>query len=124
MKLKRGILKAQWIEKYKKDRSLDDIIFQDDEEIHDQVKMKFAFLKDREERPGLGGRDRRSQKIDERDRVTDAEWGERFDDLLNAHLIDVPEDYYENERAFNDPDELNSIFNELEEKNLFNIHQL
>ena len=56
--------------------------------------------------------------------ITDAEWGERFDDLLNAHLIDVPDDYYDNERAFNDPDELNSIFNELEEKNLFNIHQL
>ena len=86
--------------------------------------MKFAFLKDREERPGPGARDRRSQRIDERDRVTDAEWGERFDDLLEAHLIDVPEDYYDDERAFNDPDELNAIFNELEEKNLFNIHQL
>ena len=52
MKKKREILKAQWIERYKKDRSLDDIIFQDDEEIHDQVKMKFAYLKDKEEKPG------------------------------------------------------------------------
>ena len=123
MKKKREILKAQWIERYKKDRSLDDIIFQDDEEVHDQVKMKFAYLKDKEEKPGQGGRDRRTQKNDDRE-ITDAEWGERFDDLLNAHLIDVPDDYYDNERAFNDPDELNSIFNELEEKNLFNIHQL
>jgi len=39
-------------------------------------------------------------------------------------LIDVPDDYYEDEKAFNDPDELKAIFNELEEKNLFNIHQL
>jgi hypothetical protein len=43
---------------------------------------------------------------------------------LEAHLIDVPDNFYDEVQAFNDPDELNTIFNELEEQNLFNIHQL
>ena len=124
MARKMAQLKAQWIERYKKDRSQDHIIFQDDEEIHDQVKMKFAYLREKEQATVAGARDRRSQRIDERDRVTDEEWGERFEDLLEAHLIDVPDDFYDEVQAFNDPDELNTIFNELEEQNLFNIHQL
>ena len=123
MKAKEDKLKAEWIAKYKKDRSQDHIIFQDDEEIHDQVKMQFAYLKEKAERT-VGARDRRSQKVDERDRITDAEWGKRFEDLLKLHLIDVPDDFYDDEKAFEDPDELNAIFNELEEKNLFNIYQL
>ena len=124
MARKMAQLKASWIERYKKDRSQDHIIFQDDEEIHDQVKMKFAYLKEKEQNTVAGARDRRSQRIDERDRVTDEEWGERFQDLLEAHLIDVPDNFYDEVQAFNDPDELNTIFNELEEQNLFNIHQL
>ena len=125
MKQKKEKLKREWIEKYKKDRSMDHIIFQDDEEIHDQIKMQFGFLKEQPEKPTIGAtRDRRGQQRDDRDRVTDAEWGKRFEDLLSLHLIDVPDDYYDDDRAFNDPDELNTIFNELEEKNLFNIHQL
>ena len=40
--------------------------------------MKFAYLREKEQATVAGARDRRSQRIDERDRVTDEEWGERF----------------------------------------------
>lgn len=45
MSRKRLQLKRDWIMRHKADPDLDyDIIFKDDEEIHDQVKMQFSFL--------------------------------------------------------------------------------
>ena len=37
---------------------------------------------------------------------------------MSLHLIDVPDDYYKDELQFNDPKELKSIFNNLEQSNL------
>lgn len=68
-------------------------------------------------------RNRQNQR-DERASITDAEWERRFEELMSLHLIDVPEGYYDDELYFKDPSELDSIFNKLEEENLFSIGQL
>lgn len=46
----------------------------------------------------------------------------KFDQLLGEDLIDVPEDYYEEAIQFTDPSDLSKIFSDLEERNLFLIH--
>lgn len=46
----------------------------------------------------------------------------KFDQLLAEDLIDVPEDYYEEAIQFTDPSDLSKIFSDLEERNLFLIH--
>ena len=80
---------------------MDHIIFTDDEEIHDQVRMKFAYLNEKDDKAGLNLREqRRVQKIGQWDKVTDAEWEVRFEDLLQAHLIDVPPGYYDGDLPF------------------------
>ena len=45
MEKKKSDLKRDWIMRHKADPDLDyDIIFKDDEEIHEGVKMQFSFL--------------------------------------------------------------------------------
>ncbi len=41
---------------------------------------------------------------------------------MNEDLIELPEDYFDEELKFSDPNELNDIFTILEEKNLYFIH--
>lgn len=41
---------------------------------------------------------------------------------MAADLIDLPEDFFDEELLFSDPNELNDIFTILEEKNLYFIH--
>jgi len=42
--------------------------------------------------------------------------------MLDEYLIVVPEDFYEEELFFKDPNDLEKIFGNLEEENLFLIH--
>jgi hypothetical protein len=45
MERKHNSLKREWIQRHKTDPELDyDIVFNDDDEIHDGVKMQFSFL--------------------------------------------------------------------------------
>ncbi len=54
--------------------------------------------------------------------MTDSDWDKKFEFLMNEDLIDLPEDYFDEELKFDDPNELNDIFSVLEEKNLYLIH--
>lgn len=56
--------------------------------------------------------------------ISDADWEQRFNDLLEQDLIDVPEDYYDEKILFSEPDELMEIFQSLEERNLEIIKKL
>ena len=56
--------------------------------------------------------------------MSDADWEQRFNDLLEQDLIDVPEDYYDEKILFSEPDELMEIFQSLEERNLEIIKKL
>lgn len=38
--------------------------------------------------------------------MTDAKWNQKFDQLMDLHLIPVPEEYFQEEILFKDPEEL------------------
>ena len=54
--------------------------------------------------------------------MTDKNWEEKFQQLMEEDLIDLPEDYFDEELYYTDPNELSEIFTDLEEKNLYLIH--
>lgn len=51
-------------------------------------------------------------------------WEQRFKQLMNENLIDLPADYFDDNLPFNDPARLDAIFTELEEENLRTIHSM
>jgi len=55
--------------------------------------------------------------------MNDKDWIEKFKMLYNEDLIPVDEDFYDEELCFKDPNDLNKIFSELEEQNLYLILQ-
>ncbi len=57
-----------------------------------------------------------------REQMTDKDWNLKFEYLMSQDLIELPIDYYDEELYFKDFDELNEIFTDLEEKNLYLIH--
>ena len=129
-KFKQEKLMNEWIAAHKRDPTLDyDIIFKDDEEIHDFEKMNFSFMK---EKPSQGagvsmadGRGNRNVRPGtEHELMTDEDWKARFHQLMKLHLIDVPPNYYDDQLFFKRPEELKSIFQKLEEENLSQIHHL
>ena len=112
MEKKKSDLKRDWIMRHKADPDLDyDIIFKDDEEIHEGVKMQFSFLT---QIPGGGGnvqQEGRGKKNQNEwrhihARITDEEWENRFEQLMFLNLIDVPEDYYVDRLYLTSPSEL------------------
>ena len=54
--------------------------------------------------------------------MTDKDWDAKFEMLFNEDLIDLPEEFFKEELLYSDPNDLNNIFSELEEKNLYLIH--
>jgi len=54
--------------------------------------------------------------------MTDKDWEAKFEMLFKEDLIDLPEDFFDEELFYTDPNDLNNIFSELEEKNLYLIH--
>lgn len=54
--------------------------------------------------------------------MTEKDWEQKFELLLKNDLIEVPDNYYNENLYFSDPHELNEIFTILEEKNLYLIH--
>ena len=104
-------MKQRWIQKHKADPLLDyDIVYKDDEEIHEQERMQFGYL----EKFNTAGPDVRHKAQREwaqwHDQITDSEWDARFVQLLNLSLIDVSDDYYKDELNFKHADQLMEIF--------------
>lgn len=52
-----------------------------------------------------------------------AYWEQKFDALLENDDIDVPEDFYDEQILFEDPNDLMTIFEELQEVNLDRIQK-
>lgn len=57
-----------------------------------------------------------------RENMTDKDWEAKFEMLFREDLIELPEDFFDEELFYTDPNDLNNIFGELEEKNLYLIH--
>jgi hypothetical protein len=55
--------------------------------------------------------------------MTEKDWEAKFDLLLSEDLIDLPEHLREEQLFFNDPNQMDEIFGELEERNLYLIHR-
>jgi hypothetical protein len=56
-----------------------------------------------------------------RETMGQSDWEDKFEQQIKEYLIDLPEGYYDERLGFNDPNQLNEIFSELEEKNLYLI---
>lgn len=54
--------------------------------------------------------------------MTDRDWEAKFEMLISEDLIDLPKDFFDEDLFFDNPHDLNNIFSELEEKNLYLIH--
>ena len=54
--------------------------------------------------------------------MNDRDWDNKFELLMKNDLIDLPENFFDEQLRFSDPNELNEIFTILEEKNLYLIH--
>ena len=57
-----------------------------------------------------------------REAMRPEDWDLKFEAMLADYLIDLPEGFYDEKHGFTDPNQLNEIFAELEEKNLYLIH--
>jgi hypothetical protein len=58
-----------------------------------------------------------------REHMNDRDWEAKFDLLMAEDLIDLPEHLGEEKLYFNDPNQMDEIFSELEERNLYLIHR-
>ena len=56
--------------------------------------------------------------------MSEADWSNRFEQLLALNLIELDDEYYQDELYFKNPSGLNQIFIDLEERNLSNINKL
>lgn len=54
--------------------------------------------------------------------MTEKDWDYKFEQLMSEDLIELPEDFFNEELFYNDPNQLSDIFSDLEEKNLYLIH--
>ena len=118
METKKHDLKVDWIMRHKADPDLDyDIIFKDDDEIHDQVKMQFTFLT--QQQTAMNQTNPNRTKAREwraiHASIPDEEWEYRFNQLLELNLIDVPDDYYHDRLYFTNPEEIKQFFDKMQE---------
>jgi len=74
-----------------------------------KVKNKKTML------PGLGNYGREN--------MTDKDWDAKFELLMSEDLIDLPPHLQEEKIYFDDPNQMDEIFKELEERNLYLIHR-
>lgn len=75
-------LKKEWIMRHKADPDLDyDIVFKDDDDIHDNIKMEFSFLT---QQGGPAHQEKATKRTNREWRaihasIPDREWERRFD---------------------------------------------
>jgi hypothetical protein len=55
--------------------------------------------------------------------MNEKDWEAKFEMLFAEDLIHLDENFFDEDLCFEDPNDLNKIFSELEEQNLYLIHQ-
>ena len=65
--------------------------------------------------PGLGSYGR--------EHMTEKDWEAKFEMLMAEDLIDLPDNLRVENLFFDDPNQMDEIFSELEERNLYLIHR-
>ena len=56
-----------------------------------------------------------------RENMTEKDWDLKFEMLFAEDLIPVDDEFFDEDLCFKDPNDLNKIFSELEEQNLYLI---
>lgn len=102
-----------------------------DEEIHENKPLKIQEeLKTFKGGETIGGKTlktkgKSSNQMIRRSDMTDrADWEIRFGELLELNLIQLPDEYYEDELYFKNTEDLEDLFTDLEEKNLSLINKI
>lgn len=117
------------------------VVFTDDEEIHGDVTLQVSGRrKETSLVTNLRGSlakppaqvDRRTTlaggaqqiNVDIKEMMTASDWDKRFDQLFELYLIDVDDDYFDEEMPFKDPSQLEDKFETLEMENLMYVNRL
>lgn len=62
--------------------------------------------------------------MDIKSQMTAADWDHRFEQLFDLYLIDVDDDYFNEEMPFKDPSQLEDKFETLQTQNLMYVMRL
>jgi len=117
----RDKIKREWIAEHKRSTKDDHIIFREDDELFSEEGQGLnQTLKSETTTARRGG------KIGplNRERMTDADWEAKFEMLMREDLIELPDEYQDERLYFENEGQLTTIFEELEETNLYQINQL
>ena len=138
-KVRRDQIKKRWIDEHKKDTRDDHIIFREDNDlfsIEDYAKGA-GSVADASDKPSISGnvptggpsgvyKSKKGNPLQfqqlKRENMNEKDWDAKFEMLFAEDLIAVEDDFFDEELCFNDPNDLNQIFSELEEQNLYLIH--
>jgi hypothetical protein len=111
--------------KYKYNKEQDKIIFRAEDDLYvDTTRRQYQNNDggDNANNQRYLSKGRRDNRInDPRANMTEKLWEEKFDILMKEDLIEVPYSYYEEQLLFKESSQLNAIFVEKENKNLFLI---
>ena len=139
-KQRRDQIKRRWIDDHKRDTRDDHIIFREDNDLFslEDYAKGASSIADASDKPSLGstlpaggaaglyknkkGNALQFQQL-KRENMNDKDWEAKFEMLFAEDLIAVEDDFYDEDLCFSDPNDLNMIFSELEEQNLYLIHQ-
>ena len=139
-KQRRDQIKRRWIDDHKRDTRDDHIIFREDNDLFslEDYAKGASSIADARDKPSLGstlpaggaaglyknkkGNALQFQQL-KRENMNDKDWEAKFEMLFAEDLIAVEDDFYDEDLCFSDPNDLNMIFSELEEQNLYLIHQ-
>jgi len=124
-----------WKQRFRKDFSQDEIIFGEDDEIHEGIKLDtldnllqnsstLNMAKQVSAIPGKKEKKEKQRSFARDQPISDQLWKTRFEQLLKLDLVELEDDYYEDKLFFTNPDVLDQKFTILEEENLFYIHRL
>lgn len=107
-----------WMHKFRTDKSQDEIIFRDDiDEIHEGVKCELLDESNAKQTSNLGVRltgaskkDSHKGKAVTRETASEQWLANRFEQLLKLDLIDLDDDFYDDELYFTNPKALDKKF--------------
>lgn len=135
---RRDHIKKRWIEEHKRDTKDDHIIFREDNDLFslEDYAKGASSIADASEKPSIGnlpaggaagiyknkkGNALQFQQL-KRENMNEKDWDAKFEMLFAEDLIAVEDDFFDEDLCFHDPNDLNQIFSELEEQNLYLIH--
>lgn len=119
---KRKQIKRRWIDFHKNNTRDDHIIFREEDDYYNDKQIGNPQKTEQIQKVvKRGGQGTLAQK--KRETMNDKDWDLKFEQLWEEDLIDIPEDYFNERLFYSDPNELSDVFSDLEEKNLYLIHQ-